>query len=443
MARKRSRRKPVPEGLHDARIVGLSSDARGIARIDGKTTFIEGALPEEQVKFRYTRSKASYDEGIVEEVIEHSEHRVTPRCEYHPVCGGCSLQHLSSEAQIALKQKILFDNLRQIAQVIPDETLEPIAGEQWGYRRKARLGVRDVKAKGRVLVGFREKSNRYLADIHSCEVLHQSVGKRLDELSELIGCLHGRQVIAQIEVAVSDDVTALVFRNLKALDEHDLQLLTEFARKYDYCIYLQPGNIETIQPLWPESPRLTYSLADHNVVMEFRPGDFTQVNASVNGLMVERVIEQLQLQQHDTVMDLFCGLGNFTLPIARRAGFVIGVEGDRGLVQRAQYNAESNGIMNVSFHMADLFENMDPQILKHRKINKLLLDPPRSGAQAVVEQVERIDPERIVYVSCHTATLARDAGILSRRGYRLVKAGVMDMFPHTMHVESMAVFVRN
>jgi 23S rRNA (uracil1939-C5)-methyltransferase len=443
MARKRSRRKPVPEGLHDARIEALSSDARGIARIDGKTTFIEGALPEEQVTFRYTRSKASYDEGVLEDVVEHSEHRVTPRCEYHLVCGGCSLQHLSSESQIALKQKILHDNLRQIGQVIPDETLEPITGEQWGYRRKARLGVRDVKAKGRVLVGFREKSNRYLADIHSCEVLHQSVGQRIDELSDLIGSLHGRLDIAQIEVAVSDDATALVFRNMQALDEHDLQLLTKFARKFDYCIYLQPGNIESIQPLWPESPRLAYSLADHDVVMEFLPGDFTQVNASVNSLMVERAIEQLQLQQDDTVLDLFCGLGNFTLPIARQAGFVIGVEGDQGLVQRAQWNAENNKIKNVSFHTADLFEEMDPQILRHRKVNKLLLDPPRSGAQAVVEQVERIDPERIVYVSCHTATLARDAGILSHKGYRLVKAGVMDMFPHTMHVESMAVFIRN
>ena len=442
MVRKRSRRKPVPEGLHKAQVEKLSSDARGIARIDGKTTFIEGALPGEVVMFRYTRCKSSFDEGITEQVITAAAERVEPRCEYHLVCGGCSMQHLSGEAQVKMKQQILLDNLAQIGKTMPPGILPPIKGEQWGYRRKARLGVRDVKAKGRVLVGFREKSNRYLADIHSCDVLHPSVGQRLDDLSDLIGTLNGRQVIAQIEVAVSDEETALVFRNLQQLDEHDVEKLIAFAQKHVFTVYLQPGNPQTMQLLWPATSRLSYTLTGFGIEIEFQPADFTQVNSSVNTQMVARAIELLELEPSDNVLDLFCGLGNFTLPVSRYVKHVTGVEGDESLLQRARINADINHISNVSFYQADLFKEISDRLFHARRFNKLLLDPPRSGAEYVAHQIKRINPERIVYVSCHTATLARDTEILQRNGYQLLKAGVMDMFPHTMHVESMAVFAK-
>ena len=442
MARKRNRRKPIPEGLFDASIDSLTSDARGVARIDGKATFINGALPGEQVQFRYTRCKSKYDEGVIENVISASPDRVAPKCEYHLICGGCSLQHLSSKAQVQMKQQQLLDNFQQIGKVSPEEVLPPMMGDHWGYRRKARLGVRDVKAKGRVLVGFREQSNRYLADIHSCEVLHESVGYRLDELSGLIGSMHGRQVIAQIEVAVSDDVTALVFRNLEPLDDYDLDILINYAKQSGLNIYLQPGGEETIKPLWPETSTLSYAIPEYDIQIEFLPSDFTQVNASINQQMVTAAIDLLQIKSDESVLDLFCGLGNFTSAIARKAQQVTGIEGDRGLVDRARVNAKNNKLDNIQFSVANLFEDISLQSWSNHEYDKLLLDPPRSGAQAIVENISRINPGRIVYVSCHPATLARDAGILVDSGYRLLQAGIMDMFPHTMHVESIAVFER-
>ena len=442
MARKRNRRKPIPEGLFEASIDSLTSDARGVARIDGKATFINGALPGEEVQFRYTRCKSKYDEGEVEKIISASPDRVEPKCEYHLICGGCSLQHLSAEAQVQMKQQQLLDNFQQIGKVSPEEVLPPMMGDRWGYRRKARLGVRDVKAKGRVLVGFREQSNRYLADIHSCEVLHQSVGYRLDELSDLIGSMHGRQVIAQIEVAVSDDVTALVFRNLEPLDDYDLSILIDYAKQSGLIIYLQPGGVETTKVLWPESPSLSYVIPEYDIQIEFLPGDFTQVNASINQQMVMAAIDLLQIKPDESVLDLFCGLGNFTSVIARKAHRATGIEGDEGLVDRARKNAMNNHLDNIQFSVANLFEDISLQSWSHHQYDKLLLDPPRSGAQAVVEHINRIKPRRIVYVSCHPATLARDAGILVDSGYRLLQAGIMDMFPHTAHVESIALFIK-
>jgi 23S rRNA (uracil1939-C5)-methyltransferase len=443
VVRKRNRKKRIPEGLFQASIDSLTSDARGVARIDGKATFIDGALPGETVQFRYTRCKSRFDEGIVETVITASADRVEPKCPYHLLCGGCSLQHLSADAQITLKQQSLLDSFTQIGKVEPDKVMLPLTGDRWGYRRKARLGVRDVKAKGRVLVGFREKSNRYLADIHSCEVLHPSVGQRLDELSDLIGRLHARQTIAQIEVAVSDEQTALVFRHLEPLDEHDRQLLTDYARQTGLYIYLQPGGVETITPLWPLEPALSYGIPDYGVEISFLPSDFTQVNASINQQMVKLAIDLLQLQSDDHVLDLFCGLGNFTAAIASRGNRVTGVEADAGLIERARQNATNNQLDNIHYHVANLFEDISLQSWSQQPYDKLLLDPPRSGAQAVAEQIRRINPKRIVYVSCHPASLARDAGILVSNGYRLVQAGVMDMFPHTMHVESIAVFEKS
>jgi 23S rRNA (uracil1939-C5)-methyltransferase len=428
--------------LFDASIDSLTSDARGVARIGDKATFINGALPGEQVQFRYTRCKSKYDEGVIENVISASPDRVEPKCEYHLICGGCSLQHLSPKAQVLMKQQQLLDNFQQIGKVSPEEVLPPMMGDRWGYRRKARLGVRDVKAKGRVLVGFREQSNRYLADIHSCEVLHPSVGYRLDELSDLIGSMHGRQVIAQIEVAVSDDVTALVFRNLEPLDDYDLSILINYARQSGLNLYLQSGGEETIKPLWPETSTLSYTIPEYDIQIEFLPSDFTQVNASINQQMVTASIDLLQIKSDEAVLDLFCGLGNFTSAIARKAQQVTGIEGDTGLVDRARENAKNNKLDNIQFSVANLFEDISLQSWSNHEYDKLLLDPPRSGAQAIVENISRINPGRIVYVSCHPATLARDAGILVDSGYRLLQAGIMDMFPHTMHVESIAVFER-
>lgn len=442
MARKRSRRKPIPEGVYKAVIESLASDARGVARIDGKATFIEGALPGETVEFQYTKCKSKYDEGVVAKIISSADNRAVEKCPHAIVCGGCSLQHLDADSQIAMKQEAMLNNLSQIGNVTPAEILQPIRGDVWGYRRKARLGVRDVPAKGRVLVGFREARNRYLAEIESCVVLHPSVGENLLVLSDLIGSLDARGDIAQIEVAVSDNGTALVFRNLTELSLADQEKLIHYGKQKQQFIYLQPEGAESITPIWPEAPRLFYQLKHYDVTLDFLPSDFTQVNASINEKMVRQAIELMQIQPDDHVLDLFCGLGNFTSALARLASQVTGVEGDTGLVDRARKNAKANGIENISYHVANLFEDVKAHHWAQSKYDKLLLDPPRSGAQEVVENIDRISPSRIVYVSCHPATLARDAGILKDRGYTCTYAGVIDMFPHTMHVESMAVFER-
>lgn len=440
MARKRSRRKPLPEGVFAADIDSLSSDARGVAHIDGKATFITGALPGETVRFKYTKCRSKYDEGVIDSVVKAADDRVEPACPHALVCGGCSLQHLKPEAQIRMKQATLLSNLKQIGQVIPEAVLPALTASYWGYRRKARLGVRDVPAKGRVLVGFREAGNRYLAELESCAVLHPSVGEHLMELSDLIGSLHGRKDIAQIEVAVSDDITALVFRHLADLDQHDKDQLVAYAKKYHQAIYLQPGGIETIIPLWPDNPELQYRLPDYDITLDFLPGDFTQVNAPMNQKMVRQALSLLDIEPDDHVLDLFCGLGNFTSAIARTAKQVNGVEGDDGLVARARLNAKNNGLENITYHSANLFEDVASQAWAQHQYDRLLLDPPRSGAQEIAEHIHLIKPRRIVYVSCHPGTLARDAGILAEKGYRCLSAGVMDMFPHTMHVESIAVF---
>ncbi len=440
MASKRSRRRPVPKGLFEARIDSFSSDARGIAHIDGKATFIEGALPGEKVLFGYIRSKSKYDEGMVEQILEPSPDRVKPKCPHAMVCGGCSLQHLNARAQIELKQQSLLADLLRIGEVVPDEILKPMIGDNWGYRRKARLGVRDVPAKGRVLVGFREARGRYLAELESCAVLHPSVGEHLMDLSELIGRLDARSSIAQIEVAISDDKTALVFRHLETLGADDLTKLETYARKYNQIIYLQPGGVETVRPLWPKNPELTYRLESFDIYMSFLPTDFIQINASINQKMVSRVVELLEIQANESVLDVFCGIGNFTSAIARKAGSVTGVEGDARLIERARKNSIDNGIANIQYHVADLFEDITDQAWIKTGHDKMLLDPPRPGAREVVREIARINPSRIVYVSCHSATMARDAGILKCQGYHCLMAGVMDMFPHTMHVESIAVF---
>ena len=458
MARRRKRPKLPTEPVR-AVIEDLSHDGRGVTHIDGKTVFVEGALKGEEVSFLYVEKKRSYDVGATQEVHRAAAERVEPRCAVFGTCGGCALQHMAAEEQILAKQEVLLENFERIGKVSPAEVLPPLTGPHWGYRRKARMGVRYVAKKGRVLIGFREKRAPYIVDMHRCEVLHPSVGERLDELSELIGSLQAAARIAQIEVAVDDSQTALVFRNLEPLEESDREKMIAFAQAHDMRFFLQPGGPDSVEPLWPEQTQLSYALPEFDVRFNFTPTGFTQVNTDINRKMVPYAIELLQVQPDERVLDLFCGIGNFTLPLARRAKSVVGVEGLEILVQRARENAALNGIDNVEFHVADLAKEVEllpwwsqrhdtsghaePSDHEHKGFDKVLLDPARDGAMEAIPHIAKLGVKRIVYVSCNPATLARDAGILvNEYGYTLEKAGVMDMFPHTAHVESIALFTK-
>ena len=440
MGRRRRKRK-LPTEPVEAEILDLAHDGRGVARVEGKVVFIHGALPGERVLFRYTARRRSRDEGIALEVLEASPERVSPRCEHFGICGGCALQHLDPAAQIRFKEQQLFEALAHIGRVEPESVLPPMVGDSpWGYRRKARLGVKRVPKKGRVLVGFRERGSGYVAELERCHILHPKVGQALLPLSELIGAMAAPHRIPQIEVAMDDERCVLIFRHLDPLDETDRQRLRDFGRAQDFHIYLQPGGPETVQPL-DQPADLAYRLPDFDLAIHFEPGDFTQVNTDINRRMVSRAVDLLDPDAQDQVLDLFCGVGNFTLPLATRAGHVTGVEGAAELVARAAANAGRNGLENVDFHVANLYEPQDQAPWAARRYTKALLDPPRSGAFEVLPLLPRLGVERLVYVSCYPATLARDAGALvHEHGYRLVSAGVMDMFPHTAHVESMALF---
>ncbi len=437
------RRKKLPEP-RTATIDDMAHDGRGIAHVEGKTVFIHRALPGEEVLFRYCRTRGKFDEGDVLEVIRPSPQRVEPRCAHFGICGGCSLQHLGAEDQIMAKQQRLLDNLRKIGRIEPGGVLPPLTAGSWGYRRKARLGVKYMRRDQVVRVGFRGRSSSFLANLKRCEVLHPRIGEHVDELSALVGRLSIKDQIPQIEVAVGDDSAALVFRHLADLSEADLDLLRDYGRERQLLVYLQSGGPKTMTRLWPEGEEgsmLGYCLPDYDVRMQFRPTDFTQVNAELNRKMIALAIELLDPQPGERILDLFCGLGNFSLPLARRADHVIGVEGEAGLVAHARENAMRNGIDNVAFHTADLNGNLGLEPWYGGGFDKMLLDPPRSGAPVVVANPPQPRPKRIVYVSCDPATLARDAGTLvHEQGYRLVSTGVMDMFPQTGHVESIALF---
>ncbi len=442
MARRNKRRGP-PRAPAELRIESLAQDGRGVAHLDGKAVFVAGGLPGERVRAAFIHAHRDYDEAEVEEVFEASPERVDPKCPHFGLCGGCSLQHLAPPAQIEAKQRVLLDALTRIGGVHPERVLEPLTAPVWGYRRKARLGVRYVAKKGRVLIGFRERQGRLLADLSRCEVLVPEVGERFGELSELIDGLSVREQIPQIEVMAGDEGICLIFRHLAPLSEEDTEKLVAFARATGLYVALQPGGPDTIAPLWPEQQSLFYAQPDFGTRVDFRPGDFIQVNADINRQMVVRALELLDVQRGEHVLELFSGLGNFTLPLLSRGARVTAVEGDQAMTERAAQNVAANGLEAAEHHAADLMAPDPKAAWLKRSYDKLLLDPPRSGAKEMLPHIGRIAPPRIVYVSCDPATLARDAGeLVNTFGYRLEAAGVMDMFPHTAHVESIALFVR-
>jgi 23S rRNA (uracil1939-C5)-methyltransferase len=438
----RKRRKHEPE---TARIESVTHDGRGIAAIEGKKVFVAGALAGEEVRFIRRKARRKFDEAELLEVLVPSADRIDARCEAFGRCGGCSLQHISIDQQRQIKFQTLQDNLERIGNVVPDKWLEPITGPDWNYRRRGRLGVKDVSAKGRVLVGFREKHAPYITDMHRCEVLAEPVGTLIDALSALISQLSISARLPQIEVAVAENDVALVFRVLDPPSADDKTLLCEFADTHDIRVYLQPGGLDSVALLHPpeRDEPLYYSLPDFDVQIAFDPVGFVQINDEVNRRMVSAAVELLDPKSSDRVLDLYCGIGNFSLPLARRADTVLGVEGDSMLVSAATENARRNELPNASFRVANLDHIEGTETWIKEGWNCVLLDPARSGAAEVVKHMPAFGAERIVYVSCHPGTLARDAGTLvNEHGYQLEAAGIIDMFPHTAHVESIAVFTK-
>jgi 23S rRNA (uracil1939-C5)-methyltransferase len=424
-------------------ITHLTHDGRGVARVDGKAVFVAGGLPGERARVRYTSRHRSYDETKVEELLTRSPDRIEPRCPHFGGCGGCALQHLPAEKQIAVKQDVLAENFERIGKVEPQEWLPALTDKAWGYRRKGRLSVKWVDKKEKAVVGFREDNPRFIADLSECHTLLPEVGMRISALSALISSLDARREIAQIEIASGDNTTALVFRHIAPLSEGDKAKLAYFGREHSLAILLQPKGPDSVHTHWPEHVDLSFHIDNNALELAFKPLDFVQVNAGMNQRMIASALELLDPQATDRVLDLYCGLGNFTLPIARRVAEVTGVEGEASLVARAAENAKRNGLDNADFYAADLSMNQATAPWATRPYDKILLDPPRSGAAMVLEYLPKKQTNRIVYVSCHPGSLARDAGVLvNKHGFTLVKAGVMDMFPHTAHVESIALFVR-
>jgi len=427
-------------------IESLDQEGRGIAHADGKVIFIEGALTGECVTYSSYRKKPSYEQAQVGQILKQTFMRVQPKCPNFGVCGGCSMQHLEARAQVAVKQRVLEDNLERIGKVKAETMLPPIYGQTWGYRQRARLSVRHVLKKGKTLVGFREKNGKYVADMQHCEILPPKIANLLPLLGELNESFTARDILPQIEVAAGEHVDVLVLRILAALSPSDEAAIKQFADTHKVQFWLQTKGPETIVPFYPlDAPPLTYSLPEFGITMPFAPAEFTQVNNEMNRLMVSRAMRLLAPQPGERIADFFCGLGNFTLPIARSGAQVLGVEGSAALVKRAGENAAYNRLSgNTEFRAMNLFEADETTLVQLGRFDKWLIDPPRDGALELVKAITpEIAPQRIVYVSCSPATLARDAQVLVQdHGYTLKAAGVMNMFPHTSHVESIAVFVK-
>ena len=440
-------------------IESLDADARGVGHLKnedgspGKVIFVEGALPGERVSYQTYRKKPKWEAATVVEIRRESSVRVSPRCKYFGVCGGCAMQHVDPAAQVAAKQRVLEDNLAHIGNVSPEMVLRPIHGPDWGYRYRARLSVRNVPKKGGVLVGFHERKSSYIADMTSCEVIPPKVSALLVPLRALVASLSIKERMPQIELAVGDGsqglLTVLVLRNMEPLTADDETKLRAFADRHDIQWWLQPAGPDSAYQFYPTDRQLHYTLPEFGIEMPFKPTDFTQVNHQINRVLVERALRLLDVQPGDRVADMFCGLGNFTLPLATRAREVMGIEGSPALTARAMENARHNGLEGkTSFATRNLFEITAAELAALGRFDRMLIDPPRDGAielcLALVglrETDPGLLPRRIVYVSCSPSTLARDAGLLvNRGGYALKQAGVVNMFPHTAHVESIAVF---
>lgn len=440
---KRHRRK-IPTETRTADVSHMNHEGRGIAHIDGKTTFIFGALPNETVNFKYTNCHAQFDEGAVVEVMTAAPERVTPRCQHFGVCGGCSLQHLSAESQRLHKQKSVLEHFQHQAHCQPTEVLPPLYADTFGYRRRARLSVKYVLKKNAVLVGFRERNSNFVADIQQCETLHPSIGKKIKIISELLMQLEMKSQIPQLEISIGDNATAIIVRHLVALPQSDIDKLIAFAKDNQLHLYFQPKNYDSIHPVYPEKPEvLFYEIPANNLKITFQPAQFTQINQELNLQMIARAIDLLDLKKSDVVLDLFCGIGNFSLPIALHCAHVVGVEGADHAIAQAKKNAVINHLSNAEFYVHDLAADLQQVAWSTRQYDKILLDPPRAGAQELMRYMTSWKPSRIVYISCNPITLARDAEYLLQLGYRLEKVGVMDMFPHTEHVEAIALFMRD
>ena len=449
-SRNKARQNPADNPILQATIESLDQEGRGVAHVDGKTIFIDGALPNERVTYQAQRIKPSYEVANVVQVLKQSSQRVMPKCPYYGLCGGCKLQHMEAGAQVAAKQQMLEADLWHIGKVKPANMLPPLYGPTWGYRHKARLSVKYVDKKQRVLVGFNEKGTRYVADMNSCEVLVPAVSALIAPLQAMIAELSIRDKLPQIELAVGEkveekQVIVLILRIMDALTDNDEMLLKTFADNHKVQIWTQTKGPDTIKPFWPlHGEQLQYSLPEFDLIYPFKPNEFTQVNPQINTVMVRRAMQLLQPSAGEKIADFFCGIGNFTLPIARSGASVLGLEGLSNLVDRANESATLNKISNVAFGVADLFKMTEESLANLGKFDKWLIDPPRDGAFELVKAITPATaPRLIVYVSCNPATLARDAGVLvNEKGYVLSAAGVINMFPHTAHVESIACFIK-
>ena len=422
------------------RVEALNHDGAGVVRA-GKTVFVAGALPGELVSFIRRRAHRHYDEAELAAVLEPSPARVTPRCAHFGICGGCALQHLAGAAQLAIKEQQLREALERLGKVTPRQWLAPLSGPEWLYRRRARLGARYVRAHSRSLVGFRERLSSHVAALTRCEVLSAPVDGLIEPLGALLSALSIRERTPQVEVSVGDECIVLVLRVLDAPSAADRQLLLDFESVHGVRVYLQTGGLGTVQPLREPAALLDYALPEFDLRLKFLPSDFIQVNGPLNRALVSRVVGLLELDAGSRVLDLYCGLGNFTLAVARRAASVVGVEGDAGLVARAAENAAANGLRNAQFHAANLAgSGLDTASWAQGPYSQVLLDPPRVGALELLPTLARLAPRRLVYVSCHPGSLSRDLGeLVHTHGFELLAAGVADMFPHTAHVESLAV----
>jgi 23S rRNA (uracil1939-C5)-methyltransferase len=450
--RNRTYQNPADNPILQATIESLDQEGRGVAHVEGKTIFIDGALPNELVRYQSQQIKPSYEVAKTIEVLKQSNQRVTPKCPHYGLCGGCKLQHMDASAQVAAKQRMLEADLWHIGKVKAGNMLPPLYGPTWGYRHKARLSVKYVEKKQRVLVGFNEKATRYVADMNSCEVLVPEVSALIGPLQELIVQLSIRDKLPQIELAVGEadqkngregNVVVLIFRIMDVLTANDETLFKAFADLHQVQVWTQTKGPDTIKPFWPmNAEQLQYSLPEFALTYPFKPNEFTQVNPQINQVMIRRAMQLLKPQAGETIADFFCGIGNFTLPIARSGAQVLGLEGLANLVDRANESAHLNSINNVKFAVADLFKMTPESLAELGTFDKWLIDPPRDGAFELVKAITaETAPKLIVYVSCNPATLARDAGVLvQEKGYRLSAAGVINMFPHTAHVESIALF---